>query len=248
LKNALIKWFIKRYQVDLSIAERKSVSDYKSFNDFFTRKLQEGARPFTPSDKNPICPADGAISQFGALQNNQLIQAKGVYYSAEALLADKAQAEQFASGDFMTIYLSPKDYHRVHMPLTGKLVSTTYIPGRIFSVNPLTAEHVPNLFARNERLVCEFETSEGPMMIVLVGAMIVASISTVWAGKVAPANNREIERKSYKEENINLQQGDELGFFSLGSTVILLFPKQCDWAKEVQLGAAVQFGQGLISQ
>lgn len=225
LKNWLIRQFIKVFKVDMSEAAEPDYTSYACFNDFFTRPLREGARPLAAADI--LCPADGAISQLGSITDGQLLQAKGRYFSTEDLLGgDAGRAASFNGGQFATIYLSPKDYHRVHMPVAGRLIATRYIPGQLFSVNGVTADNVDRLFARNERLVCHFETEHGPMAMVLVGAMIVAGIETVWAGPVAPPPRRPVTVDYAKlPAPMELAQGEEMGRFALGSTVILLFPE-----------------------
>ena len=225
LKNWLISQFIRAFGVDMNEAAQPDHTRYACFNDFFTRPLREGARPLAAADV--LCPADGAISQLGEISNGLLFQAKGRYFSVEDLLGgDAARAGQFAGGQFATIYLSPKDYHRVHMPVAGRLTASCYIPGQLFSVNGVTADNVDRLFARNERLVCYFETERGPMAMILVGAMIVAGIETVWSGRVAPPpRNPAMVDYVNLPEPVELAQGDEMGRFMLGSTVILLFPE-----------------------
>lgn len=204
-------------------AREPQAERYKNFNDFFTRELKPGARSFDPASKTLCSPADGEISQLGRVQEQLLFQAKDHYFSLEALLGKNAElATQFNDGEFATIYLSPKDYHRVHMPCDGKLVNATYVPGKLFSVNHTTAESVPDLFARNERLICEFETKHGRMVMILVGAMIVAAIETIWR------DYSQQTPKTVESERLNVEfcKGDELGRFKLGSTVILLFQKE----------------------
>ena len=245
LKNFLIKIFIQRFNVNMTEAEQENPEAYENFNAFFTRPLKPNARSIEHNDAHIISPVDGAISQLGAIDNNLLFQAKGHYYTLEDLLAgDHDMAEQFTNGRFATIYLSPKDYHRIHMPVTGTLKKMTYVPGRLFSVNPLTAENVSNLWARNERVVCLFETELGPMVMILIGAMIVASMETVWAGTVAPPQHK-LSSTDYGQ-TITLQQGDEMGRFKLGSTVIMLFPENSmDWQAELGESSAVQLGNVL---
>lgn len=226
LTTATIRWFIRRYGVDMSEAAFADVRDYKTFNEFFTRELKAGSRDMADSDF--ICPVDGAISQFGAIDRDRIFQAKGHHYTIETLLAgNRESAMQYENGWFSTIYLSPRDYHRVHMPCDGKLESMTYVPGALFSVNPLTARGVPGLFARNERVICEFSTAFGPMALVLVGATIVGSMATVWHGTVNPPRSRKIRRWTYETHGapIVLRKGDEMGRFMLGSTVVLLMPR-----------------------
>jgi len=225
LKNSLIRQFIQFFKVDMTEALEPDGARYACFNDFFTRALRAQARPLATADI--LCPADGAISQLGAITSGLLFQAKGRYYSAADLLGgDEARAAQFSGGQFATIYLSPKDYHRVHMPVAGRLTATRYIPGQLFSVNGVTADHVDRLFARNERLVCYFDTARGPMAMILVGAMVVAGIDTVWSGRVAPPPRHPITVDYVNlPESVALAQGAEMGRFRLGSTVILLFPE-----------------------
>jgi len=229
LKKPFIRWFVKRYSVDMSDAQEQDPLAYENFNAFFTRALKAGARPFAEgiNDALPIlCPADGAISQLGEITEHGLLQAKGRYYTVADLLASNQDAADFDGGSFATVYLSPKDYHRVHMPVAGKLTKMSYIPGDLYSVNKQTAEGVPNLFARNERLVCLFDTELGPMAVVLVGAMIVAGIETVWAGRVCPGRDRHKVQVTQYEATvpaIELAAGAEIGRFYLGSTAIVLF-------------------------
>lgn len=220
----LIEWFVKRYNVNMAEAENSDVASYASFNEFFTRALMPGVRPLAPADL--ICPVDGAISQFGAMQKDQIYQAKGHQYSSTALVGgDATLAAQFDDGHFATLYLSPRDYHRIHMPCDGRLIRMIYVPGDLFSVNPTTARGVPGLFARNERVVCVFESARGPFVLVLVGATIVGSMATVWHGVVNPPRPGEIREWRYEDESIELKQGEEMGRFLLGSTVVMLFPK-----------------------
>lgn len=225
LTTSVIRWFVRRYQVNMAEAADPDIANYTTFNAFFTRALKSDARPMGDSDF--ICPVDGAISQFGAIQQGQIFQAKGHEYSATALLAGDAKlASQFANGSFATLYLSPRDYHRIHMPCAGTLKKMTYVPGELFSVNPTTAQGVPGLFARNERVICEFESSEfGTFIMVLVGATIVGSIATTWHGVVNPPRISAVKTWDYKNKNIVLQQGEEMGRFLLGSTVVMLFEK-----------------------
>jgi phosphatidylserine decarboxylase len=231
LTTAVIGWFVKRYQVNMAEAANSDISQYKTFNEFFTRPLKTDARSLAKADF--ICPVDGAISQFGTIEQDQIFQAKGHHYSTLTLVAgQKALAAKFENGLFACLYLSPKDYHRIHMPCNGKLKSMTYVPGDLFSVNPTTAANVPNLFARNERVVCEFESDQhGTFVMILVGATIVGSMATVWHQKNTGALNgiinppRTGQIRSWNYENITLKQGDEMGRFLLGSTVVMLFEK-----------------------
>ncbi|MGZ8983694.1 MAG: archaetidylserine decarboxylase [Methylotenera sp.] len=227
--TAVIHRFIKRYHVNMTEAAEPSVNAYKTFNDFFTRPLKNGARPLAQADF--ICPVDGAISQFGHIEADQIFQAKGHYYSAAALVGgDKNLAKKFENGHFACLYLSPKDYHRIHMPCDGELQRMIYVPGALFSVNPTTAQGVPGLFARNERVVCEFNSEQhGCFVMVLVGATIVGSMATTWHdginGIVNPPRLSSIREWTYSNQNIKLKQGDEMGRFLLGSTVVMLFEK-----------------------
>lgn len=225
----IIKAFAKQYQVNLAEAEKSSPSDYATFNEFFIRPLKAGARPIEAAPDYLCLPADGRVSEAGKIDANRLIQAKGHFFTLETLLAeDTEMAAKFQDGDFITTYLSPSDYHRVHMPCDATLRKMVYVPGELFSVNPFLAEHVPNLFARNERLICEFETEFGPMVQILVGATVTASMSTVWAGVVNPPRPDEVVEYHYNTEGegvIRLSKGEEMGAFRLGSTVINLFPK-----------------------
>ena len=241
--QAAISRFVAHYGVDMSEAAEPDITRYASFNDFFTRALRAGARPLADADY--VCPVDGAISQFGAIERDQIFQAKGHHYSTCALLAgDTALAAEFEHGQFATIYLSPKDYHRIHMPCAGRLQRMVYVPGDLFSVNPTTVRGVPGLFARNERVVCVFDTARGPFVLVLVGATIVGSMATVWHGVVTPPRPGEIKRWDYADKPVELAKGAEMGRFLLGSTVVLLWPKGTlkfnpDWTP----GGAVRMGQ-----
>ena len=236
LTTRLIRWFVGRYGVNMSEAANANIASYASFNEFFTRALREGARPLSNADF--ICPVDGSISQFGAINRDQLFQAKGHTYSTTALVAGDADlAAQFQDGSFATLYLSPKDYHRIHMPCDGRLTRMIHVPGDLFSVNPVTARGVPGLFARNERVVCVFSGADGPFVLVLVGATIVGSMATVWHGVVNPPRPGKIREWTYDEPQVRLNKGDEMGRFLLGSTVVLLFPKDAitftdEWAPE----------------
>lgn len=226
LKNLFITWFIKRYKVDMSLAAEENPKAYACFNDFFTRALKPGLRPLSREPHAIVCPADGSVSQIGKIINGRIFQAKGQDYTTQELLGgDDALAQEFSDGDFATIYLAPADYHRVHMPYGGKLRSMIMVPGDLFSVNTVTANNVPRLFSRNERAVSIFDTDIGPMAVVLVGAMIVAGIETVWDGHVAPIIDREIQTSLYPFQNITLEKGAELGRFKLGSTAIVMFAK-----------------------
>ena len=233
LTTKVIAWVVKRYHVNMGEAANPDIASYASFNEFFTRPLKPNARPLAAADF--ICPVDGAISQFGNIEKDQIFQAKGHSYSTLALVAgNQTLAKKFENGHFACLYLSPKDYHRIHMPCDGALKTMTYVPGDLFSVNPTTAANVPNLFARNERVVCEFENSQhGTFVMVLVGATIVGSMATVWHDAadgtnshiINPPRSKNIRTWSYTDNNIQLKQGDEMGRFLLGSTVVMLFKK-----------------------
>jgi phosphatidylserine decarboxylase len=219
-----IRRFITKYGVNMAEAANPDPASYSSFNDFFTRALKQGARPVANADF--VCPVDGAISQFGAIEKDQIFQAKGHHYSTRALVGgDAALSTYFENGSFATIYLSPKDYHRIHMPCDATLTRMIYVPGDLFSVNPATAQAVPGLFARNERVVCVFDTAYGPFVNVLVGATIVGSMATVWRGVVNPPRSNEIREWGYKTGEVTLKKGDEMARLLLGSTVVMLWPK-----------------------
>lgn len=245
LTTAVIRWFVRHYGVDMGEAADPDVASYQTFNDFFTRALKPGARPVANADL--ICPIDGAVSQFGRIERDQIFQAKGHRYTTTALLAgDAALARDFEDGEFATLYLSPKDYHRIHMPCDGRLRQMVYVPGELFSVNPATARGVPGLFARNERVVCLFEGPRGPFAMVLVGATIVGSMATVWHGVVNPPRRPDVCTWRYDDRPVVLRRGEEMGRFLLGSTVVMLFPKDCmrfnaGWAPErpVRMGEAM---------
>ncbi|MFK7865716.1 MAG: archaetidylserine decarboxylase [Pseudohongiellaceae bacterium] len=248
-KKPFIGWFKNRYKVDLSEALIEDPYAYENFNAFFTRELKPDARPISKELAAVVSPADGAISQVGDIQDDLLLQAKGKQFSISSLLAcDQETAAKFAGGRFVTVYLSPRDYHRVHMPLAGKLKKMTYVPGKLFSVNQQTAESVDNLFAVNERLVCYFDTEIGPVAVVLVGAMIVAGIETVWPGPGAPnKSNVSITTENYSD--IDLERGEEMGRFNLGSTAIVLFPKDTvQFDSELQAGSTIRMGEKIATQ
>jgi len=242
LTTAVIRWFIGRYDVDMSEAAEPNPVCYPTFNDFFTRPLRDGARPLAEADF--VCPVDGAISQFGRIERDQIFQAKGHLYSTAALLGgDGEVAAAFVDGDFATLYLSPRDYHRIHMPVAGRLRQMIHVPGELFSVNPATARGVAGLFARNERVVCLFDADFGPFVLTLVGATIVGSMATVWHGTVNPPRSGEIRSWAYDDRRIELAKGEEMGRFMLGSTVVMLFPRNTlafnpDWraARPVRMG------------
>ncbi|MCG2595562.1 archaetidylserine decarboxylase [Ramlibacter sp. XY19] len=245
LTHWIIRKFVAHYKVNMAEAVDPRIESYATFNDFFTRPLREGARPLAASPF--ICPVDAAISQFGPIEHDQIFQAKGHSYSTRALVGgDQELAHKFDHGHFATLYLAPKDYHRIHMPCDGRLKRMIYVPGDLFSVNPLTARHVPSLFARNERVVCEFECAHGPMVLVLVGATIVGSMATVWHGVINPPRTRDVREWRYEGQEVVLAKGAEMGRFLLGSTVVMLFPQNVltftpDWAptRPVRLGEAM---------
>ena len=247
IKNPLIKLFAKQFKVNMQEAERENFADYMSFNDFFTRSLKADARHIDHDPAHLACPVDGAVSQIGDINTGQIFQAKGQEYSVNALLGgNPAWSAPFEDGQFTTIYLAPKDYHRIHMPCDGKLLRMAHVPGQLFSVNQATATNVPNLFARNERLVAIFETEFGPMAMVLVGAMVVASIETTWSGLVCPTG-KQVQTWEYgDQQEISLRKGEEMGRFKLGSTIILCLPKDtCTWNAELQPGVTTRMGQML---
>ena len=245
LSHAVIRRFIARYGVDMSEAADPRVEAYASFNEFFTRPLKSGARPVANAPW--LCPVDGAISQFGPIAGDQIFQAKGHHYSSRALVGGDAQlATQFDDGAFATLYLSPKDYHRIHMPCAGALRRMIHVPGELFSVNPVTARGVPGLFARNERVVCVFDSTHGPFVLALVGATIVGSMATVWHGVVNPPRPGRVREWTYAGDQVVLERGAEMGRFLLGSTVVLLFPKDTlsfnpQWAP----GGAIRMGEAM---
>lgn len=222
LKNFLIQRAMSHFNISLEEAQRQNIDEYKSFNDFFTRTLQADARPLDINPDSIVSPADGMMTQSGDITEGQLIQAKGKTFSCSALLANTSDQDY---GTFFTIYLSPRDYHRVHMPMDGTLTRMVYIPGKLFSVNEDTAEHIDQLFAKNERLVCYFDTAIGEIAVVFVGAMLVAGIVTTWHGIIAPTYQKKVRSWDYRERNMTFSKGDELGYFNFGSTVICLFPK-----------------------
>ena len=238
-----IRQFARFYKINTAEMQGK-IEDYKTFNDFFARPLKKNARKISTEESTLVFPADGKISQFGNLQHNFMLQAKGHYFTTEALLANDKDAKIFADGSFITVYLSPSDYHRVHIPFGGKLLKMTYIPGELFSVNPLYTANIPELFSRNERVVCIFETKLGKMAIVLVGAAIVRSVSTVWEGVVAPNKSAKITTYDYAKKNILFDKGNEIGKFLMGSTVICLFEKdKITFDKTIKCENHVDMGQ-----
>jgi phosphatidylserine decarboxylase len=241
IKNAVIQAFKAQYGIDMSIAEQSNALKFKSFNEFFTRSLKQGVRQIDADPHSIVSPADGAISQLGKIEDGDIFQAKGQSFSVEKLIADPQLAAPFKNGHFATVYLSPKDYHRVHMPFAGTLTETLYVPGELFSVNQTTAENIPGLFARNERMVCLFDTELGRMAVVLVGAMIVAGIETVATGKVKPTGHLELN-----QHNLFLEKGAELGRFYLGSTAVILFEKdKMQWDAMFKANSVVVMGEAL---
>ena len=245
--TAAIRWFIGRYGVNMAEAVNPDPASYSSFNEFFTRPLKPDARPLAQADY--VCPVDGAISQFGRIEKDQIFQAKGHHYSTTALVGGDAKlASEFEGGHFACLYLSPKDYHRIHMPVAGTLRQMIYVPGDLFSVNPTTARGVPGLFARNERVVCVFDTAHGPFVNVLVGATIVGSMATVWHGQVNPPRLPDVTTWNYKPGEFVYKQGDEMGRFLLGSTVVMLWPNQAmQFNAKWQPGGAIRMGEAMAS-
>ena len=243
--TAVIRWFVGRYGVNMAEAAEPDVARYPTFNEFFTRELKAGARPL--ADAPWLCPVDGAISQFGPVDGERVFQAKGHHYTATALVGgDAALARQFHGGHFATLYLSPRDYHRIHMPCAGRLRRMIHVPGELFSVNPTTARGVPGLFARNERVVCVFDGEHGPFVLVLVGATIVGSMATVWHGVVNPPRPGTLREWTYGDRELHLARGAEMGRFLLGSTVVMLFPPgpmafNPRWAP----GGAIRMGEAM---
>lgn len=248
VKDEIIRRFIARYAVDMADAAISDPKAYHSFHDFFTRRLKAQARPIDPNVNSIVSPCDGTISEMGAIAGSQLLQAKGHTFSVGSLIGCDEDAKLFENGHFMTIYLAPRDYHRVHMPFSGNLIKQRYIPGKLFSVNPLTTNHVENLFARNERVVSLFKHPEGDFAVILVGAMLVGSIATVWSGTVTPSPYVDIVEQHFPQSDeryIALKKGEEMGHFSLGSTVIILFPSNISWQNNFSAQSAVLMGQAL---
>jgi phosphatidylserine decarboxylase len=245
-KNALIRGFMKLYSIDMAEALEPDPLAYGSFNEFFTRALKPGTRPIAAGAGDIACPVDGAISEAGRIEGDRLLQAKGRDYTLTELLASRAWASRFDGGSFATIYLAPFNYHRVHMPLRAQLRETVYVPGRLFSVNAVTAAQVPRLFARNERVLTWFDSAYGEVALVLVGALNVGSMATVWAGDITPAARRAVT--TLPPQEISLDKGEELGRFNMGSTVILLFQRdRASWHAGIRAGATVKLGQSLGS-
>ena len=249
LKDWAIQDFIRRFGVDMSEAAQPDPTAYPTFNAFFTRTLRDGLRPIASGSKDVACPVDGAVSQIGAIEGGRIFQAKGQSFTALELLGGDANAAgRFDAGSFATLYLSPKDYHRIHMPVDGSLTRMIHVPGRLFSVNPPTTRAVPRLFARNERVVCLFDTPAGPLALVMVGALNVASIVTVWAGEVTPPQRSRVQAWDYDAGKIRLGKGEEAGRFNMGSTVILLFAKdQIRWDESYQPATPTRMGRKIAS-
>lgn len=252
IKNYLISYFLSRYDVNMSEAIQTDPFAYPTYNDFFTRHLKAECRPIDTNDNTIVSPADGNMAQLGMIKQDQILQAKGHSYSVKSLLGgDLNLTAQFIGGSFATIYLAPKDYHRIHMPLTGRLKKMIYVPGKLFSVNEHAAENIPNLFARNERVIAIFDTVAGPMALILVGAMIVGSIETKWFGTVTPPHSKTIKTWEYdKGSAIELSKGAEMGLFKLGSTVIVLFaPQAALWDQNININSDIKMGSkiGLIA-
>ena len=246
-KNFFIRSITRAYNVNLDEALEPDINAYGCFNEFFTRPLKPGARPLTQTADAIACPADGFVSQLGDIHEGQILQAKGMDYRVDTLLGgDAKRAAPFMGGKFATIYLSPRDYHRLHMPLAGTLREMIHVPGRLFSVNDATARGVPNLFARNERVIALFDTEAGPMALILVGAIFVASIETVWHGVVTPPTSSQVQTWNYDTQSVQLARGAEMGRFNMGSTIIVLFGKDAiDWSDALQPGTVTRMGEAI---
>ena len=240
IKNTFTSWFVSTYKVNLKEAKLQDINEYKHFNDFFTRALKADSRPI--SDSKLVSPVDGVVSQFGSIEESLIVQAKGKKFSVDALLVDQSKKDLYTS--FVTIYLSPKDYHRIHMPLDGSLKSMKYIPGNLFSVNKRTVENIDQVFARNERLICYFDTEYGEMALVMVGAIFVGSMETSWEGQVTPPYTKSVKTYDYDSRQIGLSKGEELGRFNMGSTVILILPKGSP-ELNLEAGKALKMGQSI---
>lgn len=248
LKNNLIKIFIRVFKVDMTLAKNPDPESYSSFNTFFTRELSPKARPIKIDDYAILCPVDGAVSQIGKIQNDTIIQAKGKSYTLNDLLVKDKLVKMFSGGTFATLYLSPKDYHRIHMPMAGQLSRMIYVPGNLFAVNSHTVRVVDSVFARNERVINIFNTEIGPMAMVMVGALNVGSMETVWAGEITPTKDRVINDTKYSDDGIELEQGQEMGRFNMGSTVILLFPKDVmEWDAGMVAEKVIMMGEDIGS-
>ena len=240
IKNRFTSWFVSNYKVNLNEAQLEDIEEYKHFNDFFTRALKDGSRPI--SDSKVVSPVDGVVSQFGSIKEALIVQAKGKKYSVEALLAENSKNDLYTS--FVTIYLSPKDYHRIHMPFDGSLKSMKYIPGNLFSVNQRTVDDIDQVFARNERLVCYFDSEYGEIALVMVGAIFVGSMETSWEGQITPPYNKSVKTFEYDSRQIKLSKGEELGRFNMGSTVILLLPHNVS-KMNFEFNKTLKMGQSL---
>ena len=240
IKNRFTSWFVSNYKVNLNEALLEDIDEYKHFNDFFTRALKDGSRPI--SDSQLVSPVDGVVSQYGSIKDSLIVQAKGKKYSVESLLAENSKNDLYTS--FVTIYLSPKDYHRIHMPLDGSLKSMKYIPGNLFSVNQRTVDDIDQVFARNERLVCYFDSEYGEIALVMVGAIFVGSMETSWEGQITPPYNKSVKTFEYDSRQIKLSKGDELGRFNMGSTVILLLPHNVS-KMNFEFNKTLKMGQSL---
>ena len=240
IKNSFTSWFVSKYKVNLNEALLEDIDEYKHFNDFFTRALKDGSRPI--SDSQLVSPVDGVVSQYGSIKDSLIVQAKGKKYSVEALLAENSKNDLYTS--FVTIYLSPKDYHRIHMPLDGSLKSMKYIPGNLFSVNQRTVDDIDQVFARNERLVCYFDSEYGEIALVMVGAIFVGSMETSWEGQITPPYNKSVKTFEYDSRQIKLSKGEELGRFNMGSTVILLLPNNVS-KMNFEFNKTLKMGQSL---
>ncbi|WP_455366340.1 archaetidylserine decarboxylase [Kaarinaea lacus] len=256
-KNTFIRWFIQQYQIDMSLAAEEDPTAYETFNAFFTRALKPDIRPVCADPDCVACPVDGTVSQAGAINNESIFQAKGHDFSLTQLLASQSEwIDTFRNGSYTTIYLSPKDYHRIHMPIDGELKQMTYVPGKLYSVSPATTREIPGLFARNERVLCFFDTAFGPLAVILVGAMIVGSIETVWHGTITPPHQKNLGHWHYhatdtheKPRQVALKKGDELGRFNMGSTVILLFAKDSiQWSGDHTPNTPTVMGQKIASR
>jgi phosphatidylserine decarboxylase len=240
----LIEWFVRKYGVDMAAAAESEIGYYQTFNEFFTRSLKPDLRPIAAGENTLACPCDGTVSQAGPIRGGAIIQAKGRGYSALELLGgDKSMAAEFTDGRFATIYLAPYNYHRMHMPLAANMKKMIHVPGRLFSVAPWTVEEIPRLFARNERLACYFETRAGPMVMVLVGALNVSAIETVWSGQVVPPGARKISEYDYSHTRKEIAKGAEMGRFNMGSTVILLTGNNVEWLPNITPGQSLKMGQ-----
>ena len=246
IAQPMINWFIKKFNVDMSEAEFPDIKAYQTFNEFFTRPLKIDARPIATGDNILACPADGTVSETGSIHDHQIFQAKGHHYTVKELVGgDEVLASLFKDGRFATVYLAPYNYHRMHMPMDGLLKKMVHVPGRLFSVAQWTVRNIPRLFARNERLVCLFSTDAGPMVMVLVGAINVAAIETVWSGLVTPPRGKKISNFDYSDTQKSYKKGEEMGRFNMGSTVIILTPPNVEWSPEFEAGLVVKMGEAI---